>query len=137
MDKRYIAFVLAYLKENHMNVFQEIEKSYIPNLSEVKIISDSFCDYMGISINDLINVRKANLLNLRYKLIGVILYFYQPGKITFNERLDESVASELKQLLQLNTPNLNTAVRCSVNLFHYTEFKTDVVHFCNFYRLIK
>lgn len=137
MDNRYKSFVISYLRENHQKVFQEIERAYLPKLSEIDCISNRFCDYMGVSIEDLRNVRKAKMLNLRYKLIGAILYLYQPGKITRKERLDTSLATQLKQLLDLNTPNLNRSVKCSVNLFYYSDFKIDVTHFCNNYRLLK
>ncbi|MNK30177.1 hypothetical protein D3C87_485900 [compost metagenome] len=137
MEKRYTSFALAYLKENHFNIFKEIEKAYIPELSEIQLIANRYCDYMGISIEDLRNVRYGKMLNIRYKLIGAILWLYQPGKINCKERLDITLATELKQLLELNTPNLNTAVKCAVNLFYYTEFKVDVIQFCNNYRLIK
>ncbi|MGJ1360017.1 hypothetical protein ACR79K_25260 [Sphingobacterium siyangense] len=137
MDKRYTSFAMAYLKENYSNVFQEIERAYIPQLSEIERISTRFCEYNGVSINDIRSNRNGKMLNLKYKLIGILLWLYQPGKITSKERLDTAIASELKQLLELNTPNLNTAVKCAVNLFYYAEFKVDVVQFCNYFKLVK
>lgn len=137
MEKRYTSFAMAYLKENHFTIFKEIERAYIPQLSEIQRVSNRYCDYMGITIDDLRNVRHGKMLNLRYKLIGSILWLFQPGKITCKERLDISLATELKQLLDLNTPNLNTAVKCAVNLFYYSDFKVDVIQFCNTYRLVK
>lgn len=137
MDRRYSSFMLAYLKEYHVHIFQEIDSAYMFDLTEIDKIAERFCDYMNISLTEMKHTRNAKCLLLRYRLVAVIVYLYQPAKISNKERLNEPLAMVIKQLLALNIPNLNTTIRNAVNLFYYVDFKKDIVQFCNLYRLLK
>lgn len=136
-DSLYNSFVVSYLGENYPNILNEIEKHFIEDVAEVHKVLNAFCSYFGIYKADIQYVRIGKYLNLRYKFIGAVLYLFQPAKLNSNVRLSKSLAKELKATTKLDSANLNSSIKAVRNLYLYKEFRSDIITFCNYYRLIK
>ncbi|WP_099368094.1 hypothetical protein [Sphingobacterium sp. 1.A.4] len=137
MNRLYNSFVLAFLNENYPQIVNEIERNFQSDLSEIRKVADKFCEYHGIEIRDIQEIRIGKFLKLRYKFICCVLYLFQPRKLITNEQLNLGIAKELKLVTKLGSANLNQSLKAGMNLMLYKEFKSDVIHFCSWYKLIK
>lgn len=137
MSNLHYSFVMTFLNENYPNIIKEIDRNYMSDMSDISNVIDSFLNYHSLNLNDLIGVRYGSALKYRYKAIACILYLFQPSKLTSNERLSKHIAKVVKEKFNLDTDQLKRTITCVRNLFLYKDFKTDVIHFCNTYKILK
>lgn len=133
----YTSFVVSFLQENYPSIYEEINKNFNSDLSELDKIATYFCSYHQIEIRDIQRVRVGKFLKLKYKFIASVLYLFQPNKLTNTARLNKEIAVKLREILLLDSIKLKRYITASTNLYLYKDFKTDVLHFCSTYKLLK
>ena len=134
---RYNTFMITFLQENYPKVFEEANRHFISDLEEIHKVTNNFCSYHQLEIKDLQHVRVGRYLKLRYKYIACVLYIFQPSKLVGEGRLNKELATKFKEIFEIDSSQLKRLITQATNLYLYKEFKTDVMHFCNTYKLLK